>query len=574
MNSNASSRPARAAWLLVGFSLLLFTVTSAFGVLRHMHVDEVGSLFSMRLTERYGLGGYATPAELYVVVLAPIAHFCASTHGLWLTLRVVYALLLLALCVGLARGQRALTGSLGRGCALLLVVTCAPLFRHGFEVRHDQFFALGLLGLYVLAERAREQRAGPKQLALAGGLLALIQACSFKAIVTLGPALLLVLWLAGRSAPYPQRFRLRLAGATALGFVAGALVAAGLLHAVGALGAYLDAQRFFRLASSSPPYRLNQLPVLELMVKQAPLQAALALLGAAATLARPRQLLVSPGFVPLCLALISWLSVLPNPTLFPYNTIWLSVPLLLLAFEGLRVVWQASLRLDAPRLRWALPGMILFLALAGWLDSSFDKFRTRTFHGQLQVVAAAEALTLPAEPVLDMSGLVASRPPPGKDWLVHSLLTRDVREGRREKIRDLIRRVGPPVLVSGHYRMGLLEPEDRRMIAQNYVAVTRELDVLGTYLPSQGSFELLRSGPYGIDAGLGELDTHRACKIDGRLVQRGQRVWLERGRHTSERVSGECRLRWLAPPGAPEPKSSPDAPLFERPSLPGQRRAQ
>lgn len=537
-----------------------------------MHVDEVGSLFCMRLVERYGLASWATPAELYVVVLAPIARLLPSTESLWLGLRVVYALLLLGLCAALARSQRSLPGKTGFGVALLLAVSYVPLFRHGFEVRHDHFFALGLVALHALGERAREGRATGLQLGSAGAMLALIQACSFKAVVTLGPLLLLAIWLVARVAPARRPALQRALGATALGFALGAAISALTLHAVGALDAYLDAQRFFRLASTAPPYRLKQLPVAISMLEQAPLHAALALVGAIATLSRPRSLLTSTGLLPLLVAGFAWLSVLPNPTLFPYNSIWLSVPVLLLAAEGLKVLGQRAAVLSRRGLRGAGFSAVLLGAGALWYEKSFDAFRLKTFAGQLQVVAAVEALTRPHEPVLDMTGLVASRPPPAAAWMVHSLLAEDVRAGRRESLREIIRRVAPPVAVTGQYRRGLVEPEDRRMLAQNYVLVTSEIDVLGSWLPERGTFEILRSGPYGVDGGAGTpLGPEQGCVIDGRLVRGGERIWLERGEHASERRDVECRLRWLAPAGSPEPRSAAEAPLFERPTLPGQR---
>src|SRR6188768_3900284 len=122
-SSSTSGRSPLAAWLLASLALAVFAVAAVFGVVRHMHVDEVGALYGMRLIERFGSGSYATPAELYLVLLAPLAHLCGSTHALWLTLRLFYALVLLGLCVGLARVQRSLRGALGVAAALLLTVS-------------------------------------------------------------------------------------------------------------------------------------------------------------------------------------------------------------------------------------------------------------------------------------------------------------------------------------------------------------------------------------------------------------------------------------------------------------------
>src|ERR1700733_5630180 len=90
-------RPEVVVWLL---SLAFFGLVALFSLRRHLHVDEVGAIYSMALTGRFGHADFPEPAELYIVLLSPLAPLCSTSEALWLTLRALYLVLLLALCVG------------------------------------------------------------------------------------------------------------------------------------------------------------------------------------------------------------------------------------------------------------------------------------------------------------------------------------------------------------------------------------------------------------------------------------------------------------------------------------------
>jgi hypothetical protein len=168
-----------------------------------------------------------------------------------------------------------------------------------------------------------------------------------------------------------------------------------------------------------------------------------------------------------------------------------------------------------------------------------------------------------------LTGLVAARPPVSKDWLVHSLLMKDYREGRRERLRELIVRAAPPVVVTGQYRFGFLDAADAQAVARYYLPITRELQALGARLPSAGNVELLRSGFY-LARGVPPAQSAELGQIDQRVVRDGERLWLARGAHRSQLTEKAGELVWVGPARVLPTPGATDPPLFEAPELPGQ----
>src|SRR5690606_2195181 len=98
---------------------------------------------------------------------------------------------------------------------------------------------------------------------------------------------------------------------------------------------------------------------------------------------------------------------------FPYNLLLVAPFFCLAALDG------------AGRLRRGARGAVLGLLLVANLAGLALVVRQRPYlrypsSFQLGFAEAAEEMTGPGEPVLDGIGLVVTRPPADRDWLIHS----------------------------------------------------------------------------------------------------------------------------------------------------------
>jgi len=192
-----------------------------------------------------------------------------------------------------------------------------------------------------------------------------------------------------------------------------------------------------------------------------------------------------------------------------------------------------------------------------------DPYYRKDWNAQLRVIASAEALTSPDDPVLDLTGLVVSRPPVAKDWVVHSLFMPAYHAGQRETVRAIIDRVAPPVAVSS-YRWSFLDREDWLSFRRNYLRFSDDLWVLGRFVaPNSTQVEIPRTGRYRVRG------SDEAGSLDGNAVRDGEVYSLERGSHPTITHEGYT-LTWVGPgsPGAPPPSARP---LFIPGELPRQR---
>jgi len=392
----------------------------------------------------------------------------------------------------------------------------------------------------------------------------LVQANSSKAFAIWLPALMLCALLGARGhRPWFKRFALELVR-FAPGLLLGALFVAAVLGQAGMLSEYLAQLRQFMNFSAAPPYRLAALPLLTFAIERAPVHALFVALGlltvAARTIAR-RDL--GAAWVPFGAFCISALAICVNPTPFPYNLAWLSPAWLLMAAVGAAQCFALAKRVLHRFGAWALATLTGAAALASFFNCEQDPYYRKDWTSQLRVIAGAEALTRPDEPVLDLCGLVVSRPPVAKDWVVHSLFMPAYHAGERETVRHIIERVWPPVVVTV-YRWGFLDRPDWAAFRGNYVRFSEDLWTLGSSLsPSSTRFNARRSGRYQV------RDANDAGSIDGRPIHGGDVLWLERGVHAID-AHARYTLAWTGPgsPQAPPPASNP---LFENGELRGQR---
>ncbi|HEY0469190.1 MAG TPA: hypothetical protein VGC79_33590 [Polyangiaceae bacterium] len=558
-------RAARiAAHALRGLGVALFLVCAWLSFRRHLHIDELSGLYAIQLGAAFGHGEYGS-VELSSVLFRPLAGWLASSQRLFVGFRLLELALLFGLCWSIAQVQRALPSALGRAGVLLGAISFGPLWRHGFEVRHDIFLAFMVVLLAWAAERARNDRLDLWAASVTGLGVIVAQANASKAFTIWLPGLALCALFAARARQAPLK-RVALAGLRFVpGILLGCALVAGVLGAAGMLGEYWQQLRQFANFSSAPPYRLSALPLLTFTIARAPVHAACVLLGLFSVGLRVlTRKPLEEAWVPLGAFALSGASILANPTPFPYNLTWLTPAWLLMAAFG----FSQGLTLLA-RLGQGTTPRALFLASATTLallcfwNCQQDPYYRKRWDAQLRVIDSAEALTSVRDPVLDLCGLVLTRPPVAKDWIVHSLYMPAYHAGKRESVRQIIERVWPPVAITV-YRWSFLERADWLALHRNYVRFSDDVWTLGqTLSPGSTGFEVHRAGRYQVRAS-GDAGT-----LDGHAIHGGDLLWLERGDHALAATTS-LTIAWHGPgtPGAPPPAAKP---LFEPGELPKQR---
>jgi hypothetical protein len=565
--SDSEGKQNWAAWLLLGLGTLIFLVVAGCSYRRHLHIDEVEILYSIQLCGRLARPDFMLPIELYEVALAPIARHLTSSLAFFVTFRWLFLAGLLGLCAGIAHVQQVLPSRLGRAAVFLCAVTFGPLFRHGFEARHDILVALALVVLFWACERARSGRLTFRAATLAAALVVLTHDSTLKSFAICGPALVLCALLDARGKPRPVRAFLIALARFVPGLMTGALLTVALFAGSGTLGPYLSHLRQYLNFSMRPPYHLAVFPVVAYIVSASPVHSLLTLLGLFALAARIKaRRALDEALVPACFAVITLLVACLNPTLFPYNLTWMAPSLLWLTAFGLSE-GQRHLSRYGTRVRSIANCAALLLGLVCLLRTLRDPYFRNSWAEQLRVINAAESLTSPNEPVVDLTGLVISRPPPSRDWLVHGFLMADYHAGKRETISQIVEKVWPAVVVGGQYRWDFVDAGDRHIVAQNYVPVSRAIWVLGSAIDEYTKrVEIHKAGRY---LAIAEPTGEQLGTIDAKVVAAGNVLTLALGTHSISSLQRPWQLAWLG--GARSmPNATISRPLFEGVVLPGQ----
>lgn len=506
---------------------------------RVYQVDEAQTVYMAAVLAKGWKGSLFTSGQLHLFPLALLVRPSWSSSQIFLAFRLAFWVLawINAVLVVLAAGIRLRSREGIR--ALVLAGSLAPWWAYALECRHDNVLILGTLLFWILARRLP---ALPRWAVffLLGGLALALQACLFKSIATWAPLTLLVL-LAER-ASWPRKAALACfwgAGAVAMALVSHAIRAhAGLLANVhegaAALGGAAAMDRF------SPLHALGRL------LEHAPWLAALmaVLLAHAALILHRRGLagaLEEEGAPETGLFLVGALAFLANPTPFPYNLAALSGLALVAALAlGKRWLsdeaWQgrpAGLYILAAGLTLhALPLAGRFMELAG-LDNERQEF----------VMETAESLTGPRDPVFDAIGLVPTRPGPSFSWFIN--MTNLQTFARTSITRTWAGNV-PPVLLAS-YRLGYLQDPDRDFIRDNYVAIRKDINVLGTVL-LQGApartWTCQRSGRYCVVPLSGDSP---GPAVDGATLAPGFHEILAGPHGLGAQAGGPCLLVWAGP---------------------------
>jgi hypothetical protein len=566
-------RPVQAA---AGAAALLLVVAAGLSaaLTRHVHVDEFHNVYSMQLCGAFQVCAAADPVELYLVLGGLVTGLFETSAAMLVVLRVIFFSMWLGLFVAIATvatPQR--RDVVTRGPALLIAVCFWPLWRHGFEVRHDVVLALGVVALIALAERARYAALPWHALAMGGAVAALMQVNAHKAATLWGPGLVVIGLLDARHVARGRGAwvaRVMRGGAVFAVFLLLSLaMLLGLMGLLGALPAYLDGlAHFVDYAGAAVPF--SGVRVWLEIVRTAPVVSALAVLGLLRAAHGLRHRRLDDSSVPALFSLLVALALFANPTPYPYNMTWMAPPLVLLAVPGAATAvaavtrWapQATARVVVVAAAFGLVAPLIGVRLADhWfrLDST----------GQRAVMAAAEALTAPTDSVLDGVGLVPSRPPPSKDWILHSLFLPDQQGGERETFRAIIERDAPPVLIGGHYRFRWLNDADRRAIDAAYVPLSRQLYVLGgAFAGPLAEFHVRRAGRYRVRATDASVS---AVTVDGVRHPSGSVVELPLGRRRVVVSHGGSEVLWLGPTLTEPPPLQSLPRLLGKPRLHHQR---
>jgi hypothetical protein len=408
-----------------------------------------------------------------------------------------------------------------------------------------------------------------------------MQLNSHKAF-TLWVPLLGMVWLAdvvvaaadvggGVQTTWGQRALRGLWGAGLLGVAVVVAVAVGVLPfvATGTFHAYVDDVRlFFGYANVS---QVSSSPALLHYAASRSLSHTVLSLCAPAVAVitwRERGLQAAWPAIVAATALILGLALIGlSPAPFPYNLIWLTAPV------GVAVVVSADAFIDRTPARWR-PAWLLVpvLILVQFASHAVEeRYVTVRWHGQLDTADAVEAATDVSDPVLDGMGLVVTRPPPAKDWLLHYVLMPAYREGKRQHFKDIIATTAPPVLIKVPYRFSWLDDDDAAAIAANYLFVAPHVGVLqATVVDEAGTLRIVRPGRYLFAS---RCSVVTAGVLDDGPVTLNTVMAFTAGPHPVRVPCGATAL-WVGPhlDGVPQPPVLKR--IVQKPNLPGVRTPQ
>jgi hypothetical protein len=549
MMSSATSQPPslaleRSQWLArlpaLAFALAVAgaaTLVFRLALSRHIHVDEFHNVFSMQLVGSFGHSDYADPAELYHVLFAPFTRHFTTTRSMFFALRIVWAAAFVGLLAAVAWVQPFFPQRWGRTLVFLGVASWWPAWRHGFEIRHDLLLAFGVVALYRVALAAeRPERLSPRNAALAGAVAAWMQLDSHKALTLWAPALLFIVLLRARRS---RADAVHSGSWLALGLALGLLAGFGVLFCGGALRAYF-AQLVHFTHYAAGAERFSALPLFELMLNTGSVSSFFALLFFLLTVVQAlRGRLPAHAATTLAFLFFTLPAAAVNPVPYPYNLVWMTPAILFAAVAGAHWFVERARWCRAP-LAGALLVVLSIAQFATQLER--DGYLHRSWDAQLLLIDAAESLTGLTDPIFDGVGMVCTRPPATRDWLLHSVFMPEYRSRQREQVRDLIARVAPPLLIGGHYRFNWLSDADRVAIAAHYLGVSNQLWVLGAQTDGgEQQIQILRTGRYQVRA---HEPASGALQIDAQPRSPGEIVWLPAGPH---HVSGAASIVWLGP---------------------------
>jgi hypothetical protein len=503
-------------WPLTAALAVLLGFSAYLAATRIYQVDEFQNVTMARVLAQRREAQFFTDAGAFTAALSGLDRGAARSRDLLANARLMMLalfwlnLVLLGACTGEALASR-------RGLiALLAAATLAPLWDHGFEIRHDNpLLTCLLLTWYLLRTRPGGRRA----YFAAGAVAVAAQLFSFKSFAYMLPlsAAFLLFPPPGHRAP-----RRALVLCWAAGAAAALAAARGVYGALGLWSVYLSDLRGMSAITASarrfPPQEplgrlLGETPLLSALLFAALFLVArdLKRRGAAARTwegGLPEAALFAGAFAVL----------LVNPTPFSYNILLLIPFAFLVAYRyAARLASELRERRELVPLAWTL--VILFHAAPFAAATAWAAMWSSA--RQVRLMDAAEALTDPSkDPVYDAVGLVPTRPSAAYQWVLTSFTVHAVLDGSGPRVRDLLER-SPAAVFIPNYRTDWFSTEDHVFIGRRYVPLSDDFWVLGTALPpGGGGFDVRRAGRYRIstleDSGLyGASGANRPAPADG-----------------------------------------------------------
>lgn len=528
----------------MGVALVALVVFSEYlSIHRIYQVDEVETVFTARILALHRTAEFTASANLFILgpmewIARASDHAATMFHADRLMFFVVFwiNLCLIVRCTGVRlRSQKGLF-------YLLLAATIAPLWDYGFEIRHDNVLLTCLLLGWSCARPLMDDK---RVNLFAVAVLAVVaQFVAFKAFVYTIPivafAVFNALWTERR--PAVRALASLIVGAAAAFTACGAIhLAAGtwtfyssdtksLSHAVE------TASRF------SPDFLLGRFEF-----HAAPL-IVVALSSIVIAVINFRRFASRDSLLPeSALILAALIALFVNPTPFPYNVILLAPQVAIIA---LRLGTLSYIALPPrPFLASLLAMHLLFWAAATWRHIAMSNAR------QVLLMDTAEAMTDPTQRVFDGSGLVATRFPPGRDWLIHTLTAANFRLGTPNPIREQLAEGRTPIVIP-NYRTAWLTIPDKQYIRKHYFAIANDFYVAGTQLDQPGTqvWDCPIAGRYFVVCGKGGTVT-----IDGGGRGEGV-VSVTKGPHAiSFEGTSRAFVIWVGPKLSVPPSLGPGA---------------
>jgi hypothetical protein len=536
----------RIWWLGLGLwavTLVLIGLPLALG--RHFQVDEYQNAYQARLLVSSGSTEFLTSPKPFMVLLGYLSLPLETTEPILLTFRVIFFMLFVANFLLLGFGQPYFTTGPGRLATLAAAFTLFPLWKFGFEIRHDVLLLTGNLALYALSQRAVTSGLGRRGL-LAGGIAVMWTIlAAHKGFAYALPFGMVLVAASSADSWWQPRVALVRAGAFVLLGASVALLAAILLLSVSGtldttwegvvrFGERLDGARTF------PGW-----PTLKAAIFESPLVFGLAaafvvLLAADLARSKPR-LALTPTRVTGVFFLWSLVVFFSNPQTYRYNILHV---LPFAFFAGLDVINRV--RLSDRRSGLVFAGALLCPALVMWIEWRLNDSYNQTNDYQQSYISAAEAMTAPDETVLDGVGFVLTRMPPDPHWQLHSSFMRDYRKGRRTSFSDIMRKGGSPVIIT-NYRWRWLPRRDKVTRSRMYVQIGKYFWVLGSKLSKPtGEFQIYRRGRYFVKPH--KADSLGALTIDDSAIPGNGIKFLDEGEHRyAAAPKGGIVVHWLGP---------------------------
>jgi len=533
---------------LVAIAALVLGVLAPLALTRYVHVDECQVAYNAALIGRHQLPSFTNFHSPLVAPLAWLASREGDTWDLIVQFRSLFLALFLGNLILVAVCAPHVAGWGPRTLVLLAALLVEPLWRHGFEIRHDAILLASSLGMAYLAARAAAKPSGQAIFLAAGALGAVMQLNSLKAFLYWPPGLALIYaaasWRLGKNLR-PGRAIV----ATTIGAAAMLVFGAALLMSAGVGTIALENLVYF--ASLATEYRgFGSGDRLVSLLKELPHLAILSVVSIALTLAslrRKRWEAELPSVV-----VVSWLAIQLvalhlNPTPFSYNFVHVLPFLFLAALDGAFRI--ARLLTRSARACWYVLLFVVSFASFAWSWNREVIGRASALPQRMHV-EAVESLTSLADPVLDGAGLVLSRRPPGPDWMLHSLTMPAYKRGDVTTFESHLRREAVPVLLT-NYRWEWLGAGERQLVRARYVALGPRLLALGGTRSTAGSFELYRAGRYKF----APASSATRLNVDGAPLPSSGVIWLEAGEHA---LSAPASWVWLGPSldSPPRPQST------------------